>query len=94
MSKGIIFTWVAYAEGVAINRYLSGERCPALCAEVVRLRVSHHQNDETRFRNSLVYMSEANLNIAVHSSRVRVKSNPNSNPNPNPNPSQTLTLTG
>jgi len=38
----------------------------ALCACVIRLRVSYSQNDETLSRNSLMYMSKANLPIAVH----------------------------
>jgi len=48
---------------------LSGEfnlKC-ALCAEVLRRRVSYNQNDETLSRNSLRYLSKANLPIAVHS---------------------------
>jgi len=32
----------------------------ALCAEVIRLRVSYDQNDETLSRNSLIYMSRSN----------------------------------
>jgi len=47
----------------------SGELDPrvkgALCAKVKRLRVSYNQNDETLSRNSLMYMSKANLTIAV-----------------------------
>jgi len=31
----------------------------ALCAEVIRLRVSYNQNDETLSRNSLRYLSKA-----------------------------------
>jgi len=38
----------------------------ALCAEVIRLRVSYNQNDKTLSRNSLRYLSKANLTIAVH----------------------------
>jgi len=38
----------------------------ALCAEVIQLRVSSNQNDETLSRNSLRYLSKANLPIAVH----------------------------
>jgi len=38
----------------------------ALHAYVKRLRVSSNQNDETRSRNSLMYMSKANLTIAVN----------------------------
>jgi len=37
----------------------------ALCAQVIRLRVSYTQNDETLSRNSLRYLSKANLPIAV-----------------------------
>jgi len=33
---------------------------------VKRLRVSDNQNDETLSQNSLMYMSKANLTIAVH----------------------------
>ena len=36
-----------------------------LRAWVIRLRVSYTQNDETRRRNSLVYMSKANFRIAL-----------------------------
>jgi len=36
----------------------------ALCAQVIWLRVSSNQNDETRSRNSLMYMSKASLPIA------------------------------
>jgi len=38
----------------------------ALCAEVIRLRVSYNKNDESRSQNSLRYLSKANLLIAVH----------------------------
>ena len=38
----------------------------ALCAQVKRLRVSDNQNDETLSQNSLMYMSKANLTIAVN----------------------------
>jgi len=38
----------------------------ALCAEVIRLRVSCNQNDETRGQNSLMHMSKAHLPIAVN----------------------------
>ena len=38
----------------------------ALCAQVIRLRVSYNQNDETRSRNSLRYLSKANLPIVCH----------------------------
>ena len=37
----------------------------ALCAYMIRLRVSYNQNDEILSRNSLMYMSKANLHIAV-----------------------------
>jgi len=37
----------------------------ALYAEVKRLRISYNQNDETLSRNSLRYLSKANLTIAV-----------------------------
>jgi len=37
----------------------------ALCAEVIRLRVSCIQSDNTLSRNSLVYMSKAKLPIAL-----------------------------
>jgi len=40
----------------------------ALCAQVKRLRVSYNQNDETLSRNSLRYLSKANLSIAVNCS--------------------------
>jgi len=38
----------------------------ALCAEVIRPGVAYNQNDETLSRNSLRYLSKANLLIAVH----------------------------
>ena len=38
----------------------------ALCAYLIRLRVSYNQNDETLSRNSLRYLSKASLPIAVH----------------------------
>jgi len=38
----------------------------ALCAEVIRLRVSYNQNDETLSRNSLRYLSKSNLPIAIN----------------------------
>jgi len=38
----------------------------ALCAEVIRLRVSCTQKDEILSRNSLRYLSKTNLPIAVH----------------------------
>jgi len=38
----------------------------ALGAQVIRLRVSYNQNDETLSRNSLRYLSKANLPIAVN----------------------------
>jgi len=38
----------------------------ALCVYVIRLRVSHNQNDETLSQNSLRYLRNANLPIAVH----------------------------
>jgi len=38
----------------------------ALCAYVIRLRVSYNQNDDTFNRNSLSYLSKANSAIAVH----------------------------
>ena len=44
---------------------VKGALC-ALCAQVIRLRVSHNQNDETRSRNSRRYLSKANIPIAVH----------------------------
>jgi len=47
---------------IRVNPNLKG----ALCAYVKRLRVSYNQNDETRSRNSLRYLSKANLTIAVH----------------------------
>jgi len=37
----------------------------ALCAEVIRPRVSYTQNDETLSRNSLINMSKANLLMEV-----------------------------
>ena len=38
----------------------------ALCAYVIRLLASYNQTDETLRRNSLIYMSKANLPIAVN----------------------------
>jgi len=38
----------------------------AMCAEVIRLRVSYNRTDETLSRNSLMYMSKANLPRAVN----------------------------
>jgi len=38
----------------------------ALCAQLIRLQASSNQNDKTLSRNSLMYMSKANLPIAVH----------------------------
>ena len=38
----------------------------ALCAYLIRLRLSSNQNDETLSRNSLMYMSKANLLIALN----------------------------
>ena len=38
----------------------------ALCAYVIRLRVSNIQNDETLSRNSLRYLSKANLSMVVN----------------------------
>jgi len=38
----------------------------ALCTEVIRLRVSYDQNDETLSQNSLRYLSRASLPIAVN----------------------------
>jgi len=38
----------------------------ALCAEVIRLRVSYNQNGETLSRNSLCYLSKAYLLMAVN----------------------------
>jgi len=38
----------------------------ALCAYVIRSRVSFTQNDETLSRNLLRYLSKANLPMAVH----------------------------
>jgi len=38
----------------------------AVCAQVKRLRVSYNRNDETLSRNSLRYLSKANLTIAVN----------------------------
>jgi len=43
-----LFTHVSWVKG-------------ALCALVKRLRVPYNQNDETLSRNSLMYMSKANL---------------------------------
>ena len=48
------------------ERGQSRTREGALCAEVIRLRVSYHPNDETLSRNSLMNMSNANFPIAVH----------------------------
>ena len=39
----------------------------ALCAKVIRLGVCYNKNDETLSRNSLRYLSKANLPIVVHS---------------------------
>jgi len=52
----------AEVEGATTNSEVKG----ALCAEVIRLRVSYNQNDETLGRNSLRYRSRANLPILVH----------------------------
>ena len=38
----------------------------ALCAQAKRLRVSYNQNDKTLSRNSLRYLSKANLTIAFN----------------------------
>jgi len=38
----------------------------ALCAQVKRLRVSYYENEKTLRRNSLRYLSKANLTIAVY----------------------------
>ena len=38
----------------------------ALCASGIRFRVSYTQNDETLSRNSLRYVSEANLPMAIN----------------------------
>jgi len=39
--------------------------CSALCAYVIRLQVSSNQTAETLSRNSLMYMSKANVPIAL-----------------------------
>ena len=38
----------------------------ALCVLLIGLRVSYNQNDETLSRNSLMYITKANLPTAVH----------------------------
>jgi len=55
---------VCIGEAIVVSReaYFKG----ALCAEVIRLRVSYHQDDETLSRNSLMYKSKANLPIAFN----------------------------
>jgi len=45
------------------SRWIKG----ALCAYVIRLRVSYNQNDETLSQNSLMYLSKVNLPIVVNS---------------------------
>jgi len=55
-----VFVSVCEHAGVRVNG--------ALCARVIRLRVSSNQNDETLSRNSLRYLSKANSLIAVNSS--------------------------
>jgi len=47
------------------NVRISFWKC-ALCAQAIRLRVSITQNDETLSRNSLRYLSKADLPIADH----------------------------
>jgi len=53
---------VALAKAAATTSTFKG----ALCAWVKRLRVSYNRNDETLSRNSLRYLSKANLTIAVN----------------------------
>ena len=49
---------------VGVNQKVEGVK-GALWAEVKRLGVSYNPNDETLSRDSLMYMSNANLPIAV-----------------------------
>jgi len=61
--------FLSFSSLYAWSLYSSRPRFPvkgALCAEVKRLRVSYNQNDETLSRNSLRYLSKANLTIAVN----------------------------
>jgi len=57
------------AESVGEGGLPRGVPAPLLqgapCAQVIRHRVSYNQNDENFSRNSLMYMSKANLPIAV-----------------------------
>jgi len=63
--------WIRAAQIFGYYKYLIKG---ALCAEVKRPRVSYNQNDETLSRNSLRYLSKANLTIAVNCScRVPLK---------------------
>ena len=51
---------------VALSTERTGARIKgALCAYVIRLRVSYNQNEEIISQNSLRYLSKANLPIAV-----------------------------
>jgi len=43
--------------------FKSGRVKGALCAYVIRLRVSYNQNDETLSRNSLRYLSKSSLKV-------------------------------
>jgi len=52
--------------GSVKNRLVTVFITGALCAYVIRPRVSYNQNDETISRNSLRYLSKANLPIAVN----------------------------
>ena len=64
----------------------------ALCAEVKRLRVSYNQNDETLSRNSLRYLSKANLSIAVNCSCRAPLSQTASYPIPKGSPARRLPM--
>jgi len=60
-----MFSYISeFTEGRVITSWARAKG--ALCAEVKRLRVYYNQNDETLSRNSLMYMSKANLTIAVN----------------------------
>jgi len=56
-----VYGWRGYGQG-----YGWPEVKGALCAEVIRIRVSSNQNDEALRRNSLMYMSKVNLTTAVN----------------------------
>jgi len=52
----------------AVSNYLGTQSSfkGALCVESIRLRISYNQNDETLSRNSLRYLSNANLLMPVN----------------------------